>query len=182
MPKELPFKNDDVEDVDMTEDKELDNFVEVDIEGIFIKHDFDHIIVDQDEVEKYTNGRLIHCSMKQCLFVPYEYDIQTLVYFMSAQFPCISVIQGQNEVLASMRDNGMLMGPQSGKKYDLKIVIGRENPQDKQQGVVIKYYYKAMKLKLSWLTSPRNDCLADSVSLMVLQINSQTTPQLLQMM
>ena len=40
----------------MQEDEDLDNFNEVEVEGIFVKHDFDHIILGEDEVEKFTNG------------------------------------------------------------------------------------------------------------------------------
>lgn len=36
--------------------EDLDNFAEVEVEGIFIKHDFDHIILNDNEVEKFTNG------------------------------------------------------------------------------------------------------------------------------
>ena len=55
--------------------EDFSNFAEVEVSGIFIKHDFDHIILNEDEVEKYTNGKLTHSTMKQTLFVPYEYDI-----------------------------------------------------------------------------------------------------------
>jgi len=49
--------------------------MEVEVEGIFIKHDFDHIILHEDEVEKYTNRNLTYSTMKQTLFVEYQYDI-----------------------------------------------------------------------------------------------------------
>ena len=49
-------------------------------------------------------------------------------------------------------------------------------------GVTIKYYYMAQKLKISWVSSPRNDSLADSICLMILQINEKTSPQLVQML
>lgn len=38
----------------------------------------------------------------------------------------------------------------------------------KQYGVTIKYYYTAMKLKIQWISSPRNDMLADSICLLIL--------------
>lgn len=44
--------------------QEDENFMEVEVEGIFIKHDFDHIILHEDEVEKYTNGNLTYSTMK----------------------------------------------------------------------------------------------------------------------
>jgi hypothetical protein len=53
------------------EEEDLQNFMEVEVEGIFIKHDFDHIILHEDEVEKYTNGNLTYSTMKQTLFVDY---------------------------------------------------------------------------------------------------------------
>lgn len=62
------------EDVVM-EQEDLSNYAEVEVSGIFIKHDFDHIILNEDEVEKYTNGKLTHSLMKQTLFVDYQYDI-----------------------------------------------------------------------------------------------------------
>ena len=37
-------------------EEDLENFVEVEVEGIFVKHDFDHIILNDDEIEKFTNG------------------------------------------------------------------------------------------------------------------------------
>ena len=44
--------------------EDLSNYAEVEVSGIFIKHDFDHIILNEDEVEKYTNGKLTHSTMK----------------------------------------------------------------------------------------------------------------------
>ena len=84
------------------EEEDLSNYAEVEVSGIFIKHDFDHIILNEDEVEKYTNGKLTHSMMKQTLFVPYEYDIQVLLYFMHAHFPSVEAILGQDEVVATM--------------------------------------------------------------------------------
>ena len=37
-------------------------------------------------------------------------------------------------------------------------------------------------LQLEWLTSPKNDLVADSLSLLILQINEKPTPQLLTLM
>lgn len=50
------------------------------------------------------------------------------------------------------------------------------------EGISLKYYYNAQKLKVEWTTSPQNDMLADSICLMILQIGQQTTPQLVQML
>ena len=52
----------------------------------------------------------------------------------------------------------------------------------KHYGVTIKYYYTAMKLKIQWISSPRNDMLADSICLLILQINEHTSPPLIQML
>lgn len=52
----------------------------------------------------------------------------------------------------------------------------------KQYGVTIKYYYTAMKLKIQWISSPRNDMLADSICLLILQINEHTSPPLINML
>lgn len=56
---------------------EDDNFNEVDISGIFIKHDFDHVILDADadEIARYTSGDLACSTMRQSLKVPFEHDI-----------------------------------------------------------------------------------------------------------
>ncbi len=52
-------------------ESELSNYVTVD--GIFIKQDFDHLIVGEDEVDEYTE--LTKATMKQTLYVPFPYDI-----------------------------------------------------------------------------------------------------------
>ena len=53
---------------DMVEQEEdLSNYVTVD--GIIIKQDFDHLIMEESEVDKYTP--LQSASMQQTLYVPY---------------------------------------------------------------------------------------------------------------
>lgn len=37
-------------------------------------------------------------------------------------------------------------------------------------------------LQIEWITSPKNDLIADSLSLLILQINEKPTPQLLNLM
>lgn len=59
----------------MEGDEDLENFMEVEVGGIFIKHDFDHVILEESEVEKYSLQKLTYSTMKQTLFVPYLYDI-----------------------------------------------------------------------------------------------------------
>ena len=53
----------------------INDYKEVKIKGVFIKHDFNQIIVSEDEVSKYTHGALQVSTMSQQLMVPYEYDI-----------------------------------------------------------------------------------------------------------
>jgi len=72
IPKQIA---DATEDVEMQPAEDLNNFCELSVEGVFIKHDFEHIIVKPDEVPKYTKGDLSLSTLKQCLYVPYEFDI-----------------------------------------------------------------------------------------------------------
>lgn len=55
----------------MIEKQSLSNYVTID--GIFIKQDFDHLIVSEDEVDEYT--QLTKATMKQTLYVPFPYDV-----------------------------------------------------------------------------------------------------------
>jgi len=66
------------EDVNMLEDQtvtdeeeDLSNYITVD--GVIIKQDFDHLIMEENEVDKYTP--LQSATMEQTLYVPYQYDI-----------------------------------------------------------------------------------------------------------
>lgn len=47
--------------------EDLSNYKEVEVNGIFIKHDFEHLILDPNEIEKYTKGNLTWSTMKQSL-------------------------------------------------------------------------------------------------------------------
>lgn len=115
--------------------------------------------MNEDEVEKYTNAKLTHSMMKQTLFVPYEYDIQVLLYFMHAHFPSVIAEVGQDEVQATIDESNGEKPSATKKKHDLKLIIGSDEPtlfnqqkpptQDmKHYGVTLKYYYTAMKLKI----------------------------------
>lgn len=100
--------------------------------------------------------------MKQTLFVPYEYDIQVLLYFMHAHFPSVIALTGREEVEATLEEADVQnekRAKDAKKKYDLKLIVGRDAPtlfsQQKPQqldlkhyGVTLKYYYSAMKLKI----------------------------------
>ena len=147
-------------------DENLDNFMEVDVSGIFIKHNFDHILLDEDEVEKYTNGNLTFAKMKQTLFIPFEYDVQVLLYFMHSHFPNVQTELGQDEVDATLAEKS-LEKKDSGK-HDLKIMIGSNALNQKEFCVELKYYYRAQKVKVEWTTSPKTDMIADSVCLLIL--------------
>lgn len=68
--------------VDTIPQEDLDNFVTVD--GVLIKQDFDHFILDESEVDKYTP--LLSTTMHQTLYVPYEHDIQVLTYFLYSYY------------------------------------------------------------------------------------------------
>ena len=67
--------------------EDLSNYVTVD--GVIIKQDFDHLIMEESEVDKYTP--LQSASMQQTLFVPYMHDIQALVYFLNSYYASVDV-------------------------------------------------------------------------------------------
>lgn len=50
---------------------DLSNYVTVD--GLFVKQDFEHLILCEDELDQYTS--LTKSTLKQTLFVPFPYDI-----------------------------------------------------------------------------------------------------------
>ena len=78
----------DVEMIDTTIRKEEEsNYVT--IEGIFIKQDFDHLILDEDEISQYTT--LTKSTLKQTLFIPFKYDIQVLNFYLHSYFADIKV-------------------------------------------------------------------------------------------
>ncbi len=58
-------------------------------------------------------------------------------------------------------------------KHTLKFIIDE---------IEVFYFEKAEMLQIEWITSPKNDLVADSLSLLILQINEKPTPQLLSMM
>ena len=69
----------------MQDDDELSNYVTVD--GIIIKQDFDHLIMEENEVDKYTP--LQSATMSQTLYVPFEHDIQVLGYFLHSYYALV---------------------------------------------------------------------------------------------
>ena len=63
-------------------EEDLSNYVTVD--GVIIKQDFDHLIMEESEVDKYTP--LQSATMEQTLYVPYQHDIQVLGYFLHSYY------------------------------------------------------------------------------------------------
>ena len=53
-------------------------------------------------------------------------------------------------------------------KYDIKFLIEGQ--------IEVLYFRKKELLQVQWLTSPKNDLIADSVCLLVLQIKENPTP------
>ena len=60
----------------------MSNYVTID--GIFIKQDFDHLILDEDEIDKYST--LTKSTLKQTLFIPFKYDIQILNFYLHSYY------------------------------------------------------------------------------------------------
>jgi len=157
LPPVMPPSAEDVEMIEHTvpEDEDHSEFVTVD--GVMIKQDFDRFILDDSEVDKYTP---LQCaSMEQTLYVKYSYDPQVLTYFLYSYYPDVKV-----EISTA----------QTEERYDLRFVI--------ESAIQMDYYRKAETLKVRWETSPKNDLIADSLCLLVLQIKEKPTPQLLQLM
>ena len=51
------------------------------------------------------------------------------------------------------------------------------------QGQISLFYYQSTEmLQMIWETSPKNDMIADSLCLLILQINEKPTPQLVALM
>lgn len=139
------------------------NYVTVD--GIFIKQDFDHLILDEAEVDKYTT--LTRSTLKQTMFIPFKYDVEVLSFYLNSYFAEVQTFLGQDSMNESMN------GHQEKPKYDLKFVV---------DDIVVFYFERAQVLKMEWVTSPKNDLVADSLSLLILQINENPTPQLCNLM
>lgn len=112
------------------------------VTGILVKNDFDHIILDEDEVEKYT--ALTSSQLIQTQFIPYPYDIQLLNYFLNNFFQKVEL------EFPSIKDS-----------FDARFRISQ---------TTLDFYAKTSVLKLTWTSSPQNDLVADSISLIILQI------------
>jgi Pre-mRNA 3'-end-processing endonuclease polyadenylation factor C-term len=73
--------------------EDLSNYVTID--GIFIKQDFEHLIVGEDDVDEYT--QLTKSTMKQTLFVPFTYDVQVLNFYIHSYFAEVRIEYGNKE-------------------------------------------------------------------------------------
>ena len=145
-----------MQDEDNRESEDLSNFVTVD--GVLIKQDFDHLIMEENEVDKYTS--LQSATMQQTLYVPYPHDIQVLAYFLYSYYAQVEVEYTSN----ASQDSVNAAKP----KYDLVFKVEGQ--------IEIAYFKKSELLQVSWETSPKNDLVADSVCLLVLQIKEHPTP------
>ena len=52
-------------------------------------------------------------------------------------------------------------------KYTLKFIV---------EEIEVMFYEKAFMLQIEWITSPKNDLVADTLCLLILQINEKPTP------
>jgi hypothetical protein len=104
------------------------------------------------------------------------------MYFLHSHFPSVETEFGEDEVVATQIESGLAPSLKKKKGYDLKIKVSSKlDSTEDQHFLTLKYYYQAMKIKLSWLTSPKNDLMADSICLLILEIKDRATPQLLKM-
>jgi len=55
--------------IDTSQHKPIDVSNYVTIDGIFVKQDFDHLIIDEEEISKYTT--LTKSTLKQTLYIPF---------------------------------------------------------------------------------------------------------------
>ena len=72
------------EDKEMTD---LSNYVTID--GIFVKLGFDHFVLDEMEIDKYTS--LSRATLKQSMYIPFKYDLQVLHYYLFSFFADVQV-------------------------------------------------------------------------------------------
>jgi hypothetical protein len=64
---------------DNKEVEEDENFVTV--EGVLVKQDFEQLVMDESEVNKYTGLKCV--SMQQSLYIPFTFNIEVLAYFLA---------------------------------------------------------------------------------------------------
>ena len=102
------------EEAKTEEMEDLSNYVTVD--GIIIKQDFDHLIMEENEVDKYTP--LQSATMEQILYVPFQHDIQVLGYFLHSYYAQVDVEFPKHEDPEEGQNDG-----QKPQKYDIKFLI-----------------------------------------------------------
>ena len=157
---------------DTAAEDDLSNYVTVD--GVIIKQDFDYLIMEENEVDKYTP--LQSATMEQTLYVPYQHDIQVLGYFLHSyyaqvdvEFPRVDTAAQPDDMSAAAAQQPMFSAAKHEfKKYDIKFLVEGQ--------IEVLYYRKQELLQVKWLTSPKNDLVADSVCLLVMQIKENPTP------
>jgi len=101
--------------------------------------------------------------------VKYPHDIQVLTYFLYSYYAEVDVRFNAGD---GTDGDARMAGDDDGA--DLRFVVERE--------IEVSYFKKSELLKVSWLTSPKNDLIADSLCLLVLQVQEKPTPQLVSMM
>jgi hypothetical protein len=77
--------------------------------------------------------------------VKYSFDIQVLTYFLYSYYADVRV---------------EFPKPGAEDRFEMKFVV--------ENAISISYYPKSEMLKVHWVTSPKNDLIADSLCLMVL--------------
>jgi len=105
------------------------NFVTVD--GVLIKQDFDHLILEESEVDKYTP--LQTATLHQTLFVPYPHDIQVLTYFLYSYYASVDVQFPPENV-----EKSSISGESN--KFDLMFVV--------EETIRVKYFRKGELLQV----------------------------------
>jgi hypothetical protein len=91
--------------------------------------------------------------------VPFPYDIQILNFYLHSYFADVRIEVNPSKYgnLGKELDNQSL--PPSPKKYTLKFIVDE---------IDVLYFERAQMLQIDWLTSPKNDLVADSLSLLIL--------------
>ena len=103
--------------------------------------------------------------MEQTLYVPFQHDIQVLGYFLHSYYAQVDVEFPKADEFEENQTEAA-----KNKKYDIKFIVEGQ--------IEVLYFRKKELLQVQWLTSPKNDLIADSLCLLVLQIKENPTPQL----
>ncbi len=65
-----------------------------------------------------------------------------------------------------------IINPDISQKFTIKFMV---------EQISLTYFQSAHMIEVEWTTSPKNDLIADSVALMILQINENPSPDILRM-